>query len=84
MRFRLYRPRHLRIEGIGESIIRRLREVLSDPRNRRIVAGCAAVALLGALYMPANASALENNMIDTSTDTTHTQTVDYDAMVSDD
>lgn len=84
MRFRLYRPRHLRIEGIGESIIRRLREVLSDPRNRRIVAGGAAVALLGALYMPANASALENNMIDTSTDTTHTQTVDYDAMVSDD
>ena len=84
MRFRLYRPRHLRIEGIGESIIRRLRKVLSDPRNRRIVAGGAAVALLGALYMPANASALENNMIDTSTDTTHTQTVDYDAMVSDD
>ena len=84
MRFRLYRPRHLRIEGIGESIIRRLREVLSDSRNRRIVAGGAAVALLGALYMPANASALENNMIDTSTDTTHTQTVDYDAMVSDD
>lgn len=84
MRFRLYRPRHLRIEGIGESIIRRLREVLSDPRNRRIVAGGAAVALLGALYMPDNASALENNMIDTSTDTTHTQTVDYDAMVSDD
>ena len=86
MKFRLYRPKHLRIEGIGESIIRRLRSLLVSPRKRAVVVGgtTIGVAVTGALAGPVNASALENNMIDTNTETNHTQTVDYNAMVSDD
>ena len=50
MRFRLYRnARHLRAEGIGESIRRRLSEFLREHRNAIVVSGLSAV-VAGSLF----------------------------------
>lgn len=80
MRFKLYRPKHLRIEGNG------LRQKLQDfwDKNRRRISnfafGAALVASIGS-FVPTKAMAAENEMTDTTTPVTNEQVVDYDAQL---
>lgn len=79
MRFKLYRPKHLRIESNG--LVQNLRNLLNKPKA--LVAG---VALIGAIsaFSPAKAMAAENQIGDTATPVTQEQVVESEVTQSND
>ena len=79
MKFRLYRPKHLKIEGNG--LVQGLRSLLSKPK-----AWAAGVALVGAIsaFSPVKAMAAGNQAVDTTTPVTQEQVVDSGVTQSND
>ena len=72
--FKLYRARHMRAEGFGSSVIRRIGDFVREHRNQILTFGMGA-ALAGTIFAGEPAVAYADQISDTTTPVTNEQVV---------